>query len=130
MNSFTKEPLYINDIVVYLKNEKTGSSTIRKCKFVGQIIGFTDVKVKIRRLSPPDVFVSPDEIIDYGEISVSPDEIIKVVISEHGEDLNETLEQLNNLVNAYKIELDFTRNFIHKHGLEFALASAWDKKQQ
>lgn len=24
-------------------------------------------------------------------------------------------------------ELEFTRNFIHEHGLEFALASAWSK---
>ena len=24
-------------------------------------------------------------------------------------------------------ELEFTRMFIHEHGLEFALASAWDK---
>ena len=24
-------------------------------------------------------------------------------------------------------ELEFTRKFIHEHGLEFALASAWDK---
>ena len=61
MRSFTRQVLNIDDIVVYLKNERTGSSTIRKCKFIGQIVGFVNTKVKIRRLSPPDIFVTPVE---------------------------------------------------------------------
>ena len=127
MNSFTKESLHIDDVVVYLKNERTGSSTIRKCKFIGQIVGFTDTKVKIRRFSPPDVFVTPEEIQDYGEVSVSPDEVVDIIISKYDRDITKTLEQVNNLVDKYKTELEFTRKFIHEHGLEFALASARDR---
>ncbi len=127
MRGFTGEILNIDDVVVYLKNERTGSSTIRKCKFIGQIIGFTNTKVKIRRLSPPDVFVTPEETQDYGEVSISPDEVVGVVISKHDRDMTKALVQSNKLMVDYKIELEFTRNFIHKHGLEFALASAWDK---
>lgn len=81
--SFTWEPLYEDDIVVYLKNERTGSSTIRKCKFIGQIIGFTDTKVKIRQLSLPDQFVTPEECKDYGEVSVYSDDIVHVLNSRY-----------------------------------------------
>lgn len=127
MRAFTGNVLNIDDIVVYLKNERTGSSTIRKCKFIGQIIGFTDTKVKITRLSPPDVFVHPEETQNYGEVSVSPDEVVGIIISKYDIDMTKTLAQVNNLVYKYKIELEFTRNFIHEHGLEFELASAWEK---
>ena len=82
MKSFTWQPLNIDDIVVYLKNERTGSSTIRKCKFVGQIVGFVGTKVKIRRLSPPNTFVTPEEIQDYGEVNVSPDDVVDIIISK------------------------------------------------
>ena len=30
-------------------------------------------------------------------------------------------------IDNYIEEVNFTRKFIHEHGLEFALASAWDK---
>ena len=83
IRSFTREILNIDDVVVYLKNERTGSSTIRKCKFIGQIIGFANTKVKIRRLSPPDIFVTPEETQDYGEVSVSPDDVVGIIISKH-----------------------------------------------
>lgn len=109
-NTFTQEPLHIDDVVVYLKNERTGSSTIRKCKFVGHIIGFDKTRVKIRQLSKADQFVTPEECIDYGEVIVYPHEIVNIIISKHQED-----------------ELKFTRKFIHEHGLEFELASAWNK---
>lgn len=39
--NFIGEELNIGDYVIYLKNTRTGSSTIRKCKYVGVIIGFT-----------------------------------------------------------------------------------------
>ena len=74
MRSFTWQPLNIDDIVVYLKDG---------CKFIGQIIGFVDTKVKIRRLSPPDVFVTPEETQDYGEVIISPDEVVGIIISKH-----------------------------------------------
>ena len=31
------------------------------------------------------------------------------------------------IIDKYETELEFTRKFIHKHGLEFALASEWNK---
>ena len=83
METFTKDLLYVDDIVVYLKNERTGSGTIRKCKFVGQVIGFTDAKVKIRRLSPPDTFVTPEECQDLGVDTVYPDDVVQIIISKH-----------------------------------------------
>jgi hypothetical protein len=80
--TFTKELLHVDDIVVYLKNERTGSSTIRKCKFIGQIIEFTDKKVKVRQLSKEDQFVTPEECVDYGVTSVYPDDIVHIIISK------------------------------------------------
>jgi hypothetical protein len=80
--SFQKEILHIDDIVVYLKNERTGSSTIRKCKFVGMITGFTKYKVKIMQFSKPDQFVTPEEIVQYGEVEVYSDDIVSVIISK------------------------------------------------
>lgn len=82
-STFTNEPLHIDDVVVYLKNERTGSSTIRKCKLIGQIIDFTDTKVKIRRLSPPDKFVTPDECKDFGLDTVYPNDVVYVIISRY-----------------------------------------------
>lgn len=125
---FTKELLHIDDVVVYLKNERTGSSTVRKCKFIGQVIGFTKTKVEIRRLSPPDTFVAPDQIQDFGVDTVYSDDVVYIIISKYLEDYyTKTLKQANSLVDEYKTELEFTRKFIHEHGLEFALMSAWDK---
>ena len=74
MKGFTGEILNIDDIVVYLNNG---------CKFIGQIVGFVDTKVKIRRLSPPDVFVTPEETRDYGEVSINPDDVVGIIISKH-----------------------------------------------
>ena len=80
--SFTLELLHEEDIVVYLKNERTGSSTIRKCKFVGQIIGFSGKKVKIHRFSKPDIFVTPNEIEDFGFDTVDENEIVHIILSK------------------------------------------------
>ena len=77
MRSFTWQPLNIDDIVVYLKDG---------CKFIGQITGL-DTKVKIRRLSPPNTFVTPDKTQDYGEVSVSPNDVVNVIISKHDIDI-------------------------------------------
>ena len=125
--TFTKELLHIDDVVVYLKNERTASSTIRKCKFIGQVIGFDKTRVRIRQFSKADQFVTPEEIQDYGEVLVYPHEIVHIIISKNDNDIIKALEQTNSLVNKYKAELEFTRKFIHEHGMEFALASAWDK---
>ena len=98
MQTFTKETLHEEDIVVYLKNERTGSSTIRKCKFIGQVIGFDRTRVKIRQLSKSDQFVTPEEIQDYGEVLVYPREIVHIIISKHQEkdvDLNNIIENKN-----------------------------------
>ena len=129
-STFTKEPLHIDDVVVYLKNERTGSSTIRKCKFIGYIVDFDKTRVKIRQLSKADQFVTSEEYKDYGEVFVYPHEIVHIIISKNDRDITKTLEQVNNLVDKYKTELEFTRKFVHEHGLEFALASAWDEHIQ
>lgn len=76
MRSFTRQSLNIDDIVVYLKDGY---------KFIGQIIGFANTKVKIRRLSPPNTFVTPDKTQDYGEVSVSPDDVVDIIISRQKE---------------------------------------------
>ena len=77
IRSFAWQILNIDDIVVYLKDG---------CKFIGQITGL-DTKVKIRRLSPPNTFVTPDKTQDYGEVSVSPDDVVNVIISKHDIDI-------------------------------------------
>ena len=78
MKGFTGEILNIDDIVVYLNNG---------CKLIGQIVGFVDTKVKIRRLSPPDVFVTPEETQNYGEVGVSPDDVVSIILSKYDRDI-------------------------------------------
>jgi hypothetical protein len=96
---FANESLHIDDIVVYLKNERTGSSTVRKCKFVGQIIGFTKTKVEIHRFSQPDTFVTPDKIQDLGVDIICPDDVVHIIISKYQEDSNtRLLSELNNII--------------------------------
>lgn len=112
MKDFTGKILNIDDIVVYLNNG---------CKFIGQIVGFVDTKVKIRILSPPNTFVTPEETQDYGEVSISPDDVVGIIISKSDKDMTKTLMQVNKLVYKYETELEFMRKFIHKHGLEFEL---------
>ena len=105
MYNFTKEPLHIDDVVVYLKNERTGSSTVRKCKFVGQVTGFTNTKVEIQRLSPPDIFVTPDEIQELGIDTVRSDDVVYIIISKYQEDSHtRTLKALNEII--YKKDKD------------------------
>ena len=77
IRSFAWQILNIDDIVVYLKDG---------CKFIGQITGL-DTKVKIRRLSPPNTFVTPDKTQDYGKVDVSPDDVVNVIISKHDIDI-------------------------------------------
>ena len=106
IRSFTWQILNTDDIVVYLKDG---------CKFIGQIIGL-DTKVKIRRLSPPNTFVTPDKTQDYGEVSVNPDDVVDIIISRYDKDM---LAQIYNL----EAELDVMRRFIYEYGLESELAS-------
>lgn len=97
--TFTREPLHIDDVVVYLKNERTGSSTVRKCKFIGQVVGFTNTKVEIHRLSPPDTFVTPDEIQDLGTDIVRSDDVVYIIISKYQDDSHtRTLKGLNEII--------------------------------
>ena len=105
-NTFSKDTIHIDDIVVYLKNERTGSSTIRKCKFIGQVTGFTKTKVEIHRLSPPDTFVTPDELQDLGTDTVCPDDVVYIIISKYQEDDHtKMLEALNNIINKQSREI-------------------------
>ena len=114
MRSFAWQILNIDDIVVYLKDG---------CKFIGQIIGFVNTKVKIRRLSPPNTFVTPDKTQDYGEVSVNPDDVVDIIISKYDRDMSKTLAQANNLIRKYEAELDIMRRFIYEYGLESEFAS-------
>ena len=106
IRSFTWQILNIDDIVVYLKDG---------CKFIGQITGL-DTKAKIRRLSPPNTFVTPDKTQDYGEVSVSPDDVVDIIISRYDKDM---LAHIHNL----EAELDVMRRFIYEYGLESEFAS-------
>lgn len=81
--TFTKDPIHINDVVVFLKNHGTGSSTTRKCKFIGLVTGFTNEMVKIKRLSMPDKFVTPNECVDFGEVRVYPENVVHIIISKY-----------------------------------------------
>lgn len=83
--TFIGERINIDDVVVYLKTVGTGSSTLRKCKFVGHVEGFTAKKVNIRRLSPPDKFVTPNECRDYGLDCIYPEDIVHIIISLGGD---------------------------------------------
>lgn len=47
MKDFLNNELKINDEVIYIKNMRTGSSTVRKVLFKGKIIGFTFKSVRI-----------------------------------------------------------------------------------
>ena len=101
IRSFTWQILNIDDIVVYLKDG---------CKFIGEITEFVDTKVKIRRLSPPNTFVTPDKTQDYGEVSVNPDDVVGMIISKYNKDMmTKAFAQINNPV--YKLEL--MKEFIH-----------------
>ena len=107
IRSFAWQILNIDDIVVYLKDGY---------KFIGQIVGFVDTKVKIRRLSPPNTFVTPDKTQDYGEVNVNPDDVVDIIISRYDKDM---LAHIHNL----ETELDVMRRFIYEYGLESELAS-------
>ena len=112
MRSFTRQPLNTDDIVVYLKDG---------CKFIGQIVGFIDTKVKIRRLSPPNTFVTPDKTQDYEEVNVNPDDVVDIIISKSDVSMATRLAQANNLIHKYEIELEAMRRFIYEYGLESEL---------
>ena len=112
MRSFTWQPLNIDDVVVYLKDG---------CKFIGQIVGFVNTKVKVCRLSPPNTFVTPEETQDYGEVNVSPDDVVDIIISRYDVSMAKTLAQANNLIRKYEAELEAMRRFIYEYGLEFEL---------
>lgn len=105
-STFVCESLHLDDVVVYLKNERTGSSTIRKCKFVGQIIGFTKTKVEIRRFSQPDTFVTPNEIQDFGVDIICPNDVVHIIVSKHQEDMHvKTLSSLNDIIIKQKKDI-------------------------
>lgn len=81
--TFTEDPIHIDDVVVFLRNHTTGSSITRKCKFIGLVTGFTNAMVKIKRLSGPDEFVTPNECVDFGEVRVYPEDVVHIIISKY-----------------------------------------------
>ena len=112
IRGFAWQILNIDDVVVYLKDG---------CKFIGQIVGFVNTKVKVCRLSPPNTFVTPEETQDYGEVNVSPDDVVDIIISRYDVSMAKTLAQANNLIRKYEAELEAMRRFIYEYGLEFEL---------
>ena len=112
IRGFAWQILNIDDVVVYLKDG---------CKFIGQIVGFVNTKVKVCRLSPPNTFVTPEETQDYGEVNVSPDDVVDIIISRYDVSMAKTLAQANNLIRKYETELEAMRRFIYEYGLEFEL---------
>ena len=77
MRTFTKDLIHVDDIVVFIRTTMTSG----RYKFIGQVTGFTDSKVKIRQFSKADQFVSPKECVDYGEALVNPDDVVHIIIS-------------------------------------------------
>ena len=75
MKTFTKETLHIDDVVVYIY--KTITSGV--FKFVGQVVRFDGDKVVIRQLSKADVFIRPEEGVDYGEVVISPKDVVNIL---------------------------------------------------
>ena len=71
METFTRETIHIDDIVVYLYKTITSG----KFKFIGQVTGFTDTKVVIRQLSKADQFVTPKEV------KINPSDVVHIIIS-------------------------------------------------
>ena len=112
IRGFAWQIFNIDDVVVYLKDG---------CKFIGQIVGFVNTKVKVCRLSPPNTFVTPEETQDYGEVNVSPDDVVDIIISRYDVSMAKTLAQANNLIRKYEAELEAMRRFIYEYGLEFEL---------
>ena len=56
MNDFLNNEINIEDEAIYLKNLRTGSSTIRKIMFKGKILSFKNDKVNIQRIYNKDGF--------------------------------------------------------------------------
>ena len=56
MNDFLNNEINIGDEVIYLKNLRTGSSTIRKIMLKGKILSFKNDKVNIQRTYNKDGF--------------------------------------------------------------------------
>ncbi|MBC5648483.1 hypothetical protein [Christensenella tenuis] len=73
MRDYLGNELNIGDECVYLQNKRTGSSSIRKCKFKGHIIGFTRKLVVVR------CSASEFELEVGNETKVYPDDVIKIV---------------------------------------------------
>ena len=66
MIDFVGKEIHIGDSVVYLKNVRTGSSTIRKCMFRGIVSGETNCKIKIHPLDynkPPYETIYPEDVV-------------------------------------------------------------------
>ena len=75
MQTFVKEPLHIDDVVVYLRTTITSG----RFKFVGRVLSFEQDKVKVRQLSRADEYVIPAAFADYGEHYISLCDIICLV---------------------------------------------------
>ena len=56
---------------------------------------------------------------------------IRIEVNDEINNFKKSIEEALELFKSdkYKTELEFTRKFIHKHGLGFALALAWGKRK-
>lgn len=79
---FIGEKLSIGDTVVYLRNYRTGSSTVRPCKFVGVITDFAKTKVCIDERTIYDHFIDPTNANSFGIVKIHPCDIICILDHE------------------------------------------------
>lgn len=63
MVDFNHKTLNIGDKLVFLFNERTGSSTFRKCLHRGEVVGFTNCKVRLREEHGWECLIYPCDII-------------------------------------------------------------------
>lgn len=65
MIDFLGEHINIGKKYVYLKNERTGSSTIRKLKMVGECFGFKGENILIQRLACAEkTYFEEENVVD------------------------------------------------------------------
>lgn len=74
MVAFNNDKIEIGKKYIYLKNERTGSSTIRKLKMIGEVVNVKGYTVHIERLicAERTYFESSEKEID----KVSADDVI------------------------------------------------------
>ena len=78
MTSFTGDEIYTHDTVCFIKNTMTSTSTTRKCKYIGEVVGFNrgSAVIKVTEVEP-----IPKSLQKYigTDMTVKADDIICVI---------------------------------------------------